>query len=230
MLGALATVLALLAMAGAILLAVTPSASSAPERVKAILTTHHASSDNGAIPARVAEALLATEDSRFYHDPAIDPLGAVRGTWGYITGDASQGGATIEVQLAKMLYTPGQFGLARVLEQGAIAVKLEHDFTKKQILAMYLDAAYFGDGAYGITDASQRYFAVAPDRLSWGQAALLAGLVQAPSAYDPRQHLSAALKRRSHVLARLVAVGTLTRSQVSAIEGEPLNPAIPFSG
>lgn len=228
---AVVLVVVLLAAIGlGVLLLETPSASSAPQRVAAILAEHGAPSDGGAIPAKVADALLATEDSRFYHDPAIDPLGAVRGTWGFLTGDPNQGGATIEVQLAKMLYTPGRSGVLAVLEQGAVALKLDNDFSKRQILAMYLDAAYFGDGAYGVTAASHHYFGLPPAQLSWGQAALIAGLVQAPSAYDPRHHLSAALERRDHVLARLVEVGTLTRAEAKQVEGEALNPVIPFSG
>jgi penicillin-binding protein 1A len=129
-----------------------------------------------------------------------------------------------------MLYTPKRSDPVALAEQTAIAFKLDHDFSKTHILAMYLDAAYFGDGAYGVTQAAQHYFGVAPDSLRWGQAALLAGLVQAPSRYDPHGHLHAALLRRDDVLNRLVAVGALTRSDVRAIEAEPLDPAVTFSG
>lgn len=223
-------VVTVLASALLIALEVTPSARSAPARVAAILAAHDAPSDQGVLPAKVAAAVLATEDSRYYSDPAIDPQGAVRATWGLITSNPNEGGATIEVQLAKLLYTPRHSDPMSLVEQVAIAIKLDRDFSKKQILAMYLDAAYFGDGAYGITAASERYFGVSPEQLSWGQASLLAGLVQAPSAYDPHVHLSAALRRRDHVLARMEAVGTLSASRVKQIEAAPLDPAITFTG
>ncbi|HWE55608.1 MAG TPA: biosynthetic peptidoglycan transglycosylase [Acidimicrobiales bacterium] len=214
----------------ALLLGLTPSAGSAPARVAGILATHGAPSDDGVVPAKVGEALLATEDSRYHSDWAIDPQGTVRAVWGVVSRNPNEGGATIEVQLAKMLYTPGSTDPISLTEQVAIAIKLDHDFSKTRILALYLDAAYFGDGAYGVTDAAEHYFGVEPDQLTWGQATLLAGLVQAPSNYDPHGHLKAALTRRAHVLARLVAVGTISRSEAKSIEGEQLKPVIAFYG
>ncbi len=214
----------------AVAVAVTPSAADAPSMVKATLAEHRAPSDNGVVPARVGEAVLATEDSRFYSDTALDPQGTLRAAWGFVTANPNLGGATIEVQLAKLLYTPGRSDPAALCEQVVMAFKLDHDFTKAQILAMYLDAAYFGDGAYGVTEAALHYFGLEPSHLSWGQAALIAGLLQAPSAYDPRTHLSAALARRSHVFARLVAVGRLSASQARADESAPLDPKIAFGG
>ena len=227
---ALVALAVVLAGALLVLLAVTPSPSSAPARVAADLAARGEPSDGGVVPAKVAAAVLATEDSRYYHDPAIDPLGAARAAWGIITANPNEGGATIEVQLAKLLYTPRRSDPLALSEQSAIAFKMDHDFSKTRILAMYLDAAYFGDGAYGVTAAAHHYFGLPADQLSWAQASLLAGLVQAPSAYDPHRHLSAALRRRAHVLARLEAVGTLTAAEVRAVAAEPLNPAIPFTG
>lgn len=225
------TALFVLAAVGfAALLYFTPSVSTAPARVQAILAANHAPSDHGVVPTKVGEALLATEDSRFYHDPAVDPRGALRGTWGALSGNSGAGGATIEMQLAKMLYTPGRSDLLSVLEQVALSFKIDEHFTKTQTLAMYLNAAYFGDGAYGITDAALHYFGVPAAQLSWGQASLLAGLVQAPSSYDPRGHLSLALQRRQHVLDRLVATGTLTQAQANQAAAAPLNPVVAFSG
>ena len=224
-------VLVVMAVGGLlILLAVTPSAGTAPARVAAMLAANGAPSDNGVVAPKVADALLATEDSRYYSESAIDPQGAARAVWGLITHNPNEGGATIEVQLAKMLYTPKRSDPIALAEQVGIAIKLDNDYSKTHILAMYLDAAYFGDGAYGVTAAAQHYFGLTPSQLSWGQAALLAGLVQAPSSYDPHYHLSAALARRNHVLARLVAVKRLTRAEVQAIDSAPLNPVITFGG
>lgn len=214
----------------AVLLVATPSVSSAPSLVDHILASHNATSDHGVIPPKVAAAVLATEDSRFYSDPAVDAQGTLRAVWGVVTRNPNEGGATLEVQLAKLLYTPGRADPLALSEQVALAVKLDHRYSKKQILAMYLDAAYYGDGAYGVTAAAEHYFGRSPGDLTWGQASLLAGLVQAPSAYNPVHHLSMALLRRSHVLDRLVAVRTLTRAQAQAVEAAPLDPAVPFSG
>lgn len=225
---AVALVVVAVVAGSTLLLVETPSVADAPNLVERILAAHDAPSDGGRIPAKVAAALLATEDSRYYGDPALDPLGTLRGLWGFVSHDPDEGGATIEMQLAKLLYTPGDSSLRGEAEQVALAFKLDHSYTKRQILAMYLDAAYFGDGAYGVTEAAERYFGLPPASLSWGQAALLAGLVQAPSDYDPHRHLSLALARRRHVLARLVATGTLTKAQAAAVARQPLRPVISF--
>jgi len=221
--------LLLLILVAALLLIVllAPSVSNAPQKVAAILAAHDAPSDGGVVPTKVATALLATEDSRYYHDPALDPRGVTRAVIGVVTRNGNDGGATIEQQLAKMLYAPGT-GITSELKQVGVAFRLDQHFSKHTILAMYLDAAYFGDGAYGVTAASEHYFAVAPDQLSWAQATLLAGLVQAPTAYDPHGHLSAARARQSHVLARLVATHTLTEAEANQIFQSPLDPAISF--
>ncbi len=221
----------LLAVIGGLLLIVllAPSVSNAQQRVDAILAAHHAPSDGGAVPTKVGTALLATEDSRYYHDPALDPRGVTRAVIGVITRNGNDGGATIEQQLAKMLYAPGT-GITAELKQVGVAIRLDQHFSKHTILAMYLDAAYFGDGAYGVTAAAGHYFGLAPDQLSWAQATLLAGLVQAPTAYDPHGHLSQARARQSHVLGRLVATHALTKAEANQILQSPLDPAISFFG
>jgi membrane peptidoglycan carboxypeptidase len=227
--GAIGLLLLLLVAALLLTVLLAPSVSNAQQRVAAILAGHHAPSDGGVVPAKVATALLATEDSRYYHDPALDPRGATRAVIGVVTRNGNDGGATIEQQLAKMLYAPGT-GITAELKQVGVAFRLDQHFSKHTILAMYLDAAYFGDGAYGVTAASDHYFGVAPNQLSWAQATLLAGLVQAPTAYDPHGHLSSARARQFHVLGRLVATHALTQAQASQIFESPLDPAISFYG
>jgi membrane peptidoglycan carboxypeptidase len=227
--GVIALLLLLLAAALLVVVLLAPSVSNAPQRVAAILAAHDAPSDGGVIPTKVATALLATEDSRYYPDPALDPRGVTRAVIGAVTRNGNDGGATIEQQLAKMLYAPGT-GITAELKQVGVAFRLDQHFSKHTILAMYLNAAYFGDGAYGVTAASEHYFGVAPDQLSWAQATLLAGLVQAPTAYDPHGHLHAARARQSHVLARLVATHALTQAEANQIFQSPLNPAISFYG
>lgn len=228
----LAAVIVVTVLAGAGLLAViltSPSVASAPQRVQAMLAAHDAPSDNGAIPSRLSAALLATEDSRYYRDPALDPRGVVRAALGVLTDNGNDGGATIEQQLAKMLYAPGT-SLGAELRQVGVAFRLDEHYSKSRILAMYLDAAYFGDGAYGVTEAASHYFGVTAGQLSWAQASLLAGLVQAPSEYDPHGHFSRARTRQAHVLARLVATRQITATLAAQAWNAPLDPAVPFYG
>jgi membrane carboxypeptidase/penicillin-binding protein PbpC len=216
--------LALLAIAafGSLLL-ITPSAGRAQAIVRARDRAYHVAYPGPPVPARFAAALVATEDHRFYSDPGIDPIAAGRVALGYLTGHgAQQGGATITQQLAKMLYTPGHSGLASEIEQVVMAVKLNFSYSKAQILQMYADVAYFGQNHYSLGAASCGYFGVAPARLTWSQAAMLAGLVQAPSGYDPLTHPALAREREAHVLGRLVATGTLSQPQARAALAQPL--------
>lgn len=205
-----------LVVATAALLVVTPSVADAQERVRT-LAASRGEHTGTAVPAKVEAALLATEDSRYESTPGVDPIGVARWLVGTVEGRADAGGATIEQQLAKLLYTGGRQQPVDQLEQVGLALKLDRAYSKEQILRMYLSTAYFGHGYYGLEDAARGYFGRTPDRLDWAQAALLAGLVQAPSAYDPVVHPQLASSRRGHVLDRLVATHTLTAAQAAAI-------------
>jgi penicillin-binding protein 1A len=103
----------------------------------------------------------------------------------------------------------------------ALAVKIDTRWSKAVVLRMYVDAGYYGHGFWGIADAAGGYFGVAPADLSWAQATVLAGLFQAPTAYDPFLHPERAAARQTHVLDRLVAVGALTRSDADAVAEQP---------
>lgn len=189
----------------------TPSVADAPERVAALLKAHNGSPLTALPrPDRVGEAILATEDSRFAHHWGVDPRGVLRAALNLSSTD--QGGATLDQQLAKMLWT-GKGGSLVKAEQVVLSVKLEQAYSKNTILRLYLQAAYFGHGFYGLTSAAQGYFGRLPADLSWGQASLLAGLVQAPSAYDPYRHLERARLRQRHVLKRLVATHALSAGE-----------------
>jgi membrane peptidoglycan carboxypeptidase len=207
---------------GALLL-VTPSAGQAQALVRTRDRAYGVAYPGPAVPARFAAALVATEDHRFYSDPGVDPFAVGRVGLGYLSGQGSQqGGATLTQQLAKMLYTPGRSGLASEIEQVVMAVKLNFSYSKAQILQMYADVAYFGQDYYSLAAASCGYFGVMPAGLTWSQAATLAGLVQAPSAYDPVTHPALARARELHVLSRLVATGALSQPQASAALAQPL--------
>ncbi len=212
--------LTLLALGG--LLVVTPSVSDAPARAQAFDQQHHVAYPGPSVPYRFAAALVSTEDHRFYFEPGIDPFAIARLIVGRVTGRPDQGGATLYQQLAKMLYTPGQSGLLTQAEEVGLGIKLDLTYSKTQILQMYADVAYFGHHYYGLAAASCGYFGVTPARLSWPQAAMLAGLVQAPSADDPIQHPAVGRARQAHVLQRLVATGMLTQVQAGRAYQAPL--------
>jgi membrane peptidoglycan carboxypeptidase len=225
----LGTLVIVLLLAFAALWVATPGVGDAPKRTAALLREHDAPSLDGAVPDRVAAALIATEDARFYSHSGLDARGALRGALSLSRGGAL-GGATIDAQLAKLLYTHGAPGVKPATKQVVLAVKLDNAYTKRQILSMYFDAAYFGHGAYGLVSASRTYFGVAPSQLTWAQATMLAGLVNAPSAYDPTEHYTLARERQRHVLDRMVATKAFTRAQADQVFAAPLNPVTPFSG
>jgi hypothetical protein len=221
-------VLGVLVVLGAVgfggLLLVTPSVGDARMLAQEQDSAHGVAYPGPPVPAKFAAALVATEDHRFYRDPGVDPIAVFRVALGYLRGDGSQqGGATITQQLAKMLYTPGQSSLKAEAEQVALAVKLNFTYTKAQILQMYADVAYYGQNYYSLGTASCGYFGVPPSGLSWPQAALMAGIVQSPSSYDPVTSPALAHAREAHVLSRLVATGALTQAQASAALAQPLN-------
>ena len=216
-----------LALLGAValggLLLVTPSAGTAQTLARSFDRSHHAPYPGPPVTPRFAAALTATEDHRFYWEPGIDPFGVARLIYGTVSGQPDQGGATLYQQLAKMLYTPGNGGFTMQATEVGVGIKLYLTYSHSQILRMYQDVAYFGHSYYGLQQASCGYFGLQPARLSWPQAAMLAGLVQAPSADDPLVHYANGRARESHVLGRLATVGTLTPAQASAAWHQPLH-------
>jgi penicillin-binding protein 1A len=221
-------VLGMLAFGG--LLIVTPSVGNARQLVAAQDLAHHAAYPGPAVPARFAESLVATEDKRFYSEPGIDLFAVGRVGFAYLTGRGIQGGATLYQQLAKLLYTQGRSSAPDEAEQVALAVKLYLTYSRQQILQMYADVVYFGNGDYGLAAASCGYFGVRPAGLSWPQAAMLAGLVQGPSLDDPLTHPANAREREVHVVGRLVATGKLTPAQGRAVLAVPLRRLIARAG
>lgn len=205
------------------LLIVAPSVANAPALVLAMDKAHHAVYPGQLVPARFAASLVATEDQRFYAEAGIDPIAIARVTAGSLMGKPGQGGSTLYQQLAKILYTPGRAGTLAKAEQILLGVKLALSYPKAEILQMYSSVAYFGHGYYGLPAASCGYFAVAPAALTWSQAALLAGLVQAPTADDPFTHRTLARAGEARVLGRLAAMGKLTQAQAERAYQQPLH-------
>jgi len=205
----------------AIMLA-TPSVGNAWSLARAQARAHHSEFPGPAVPARFNAALISTEDHRFASEPGFDPFALGRVALSVVTG-RDQGGATLYQQLAKLLYGPGHGRLTVELYEVALGIKLKFSYSGSQILRMYSDVAYFGHGYYGLAAASCGYFGRQPGSLSWPQAAVLAGLVQAPSAYDPLEHPALARSREGHVLGRLVATRALTARQAAAALAVPMD-------
>jgi membrane peptidoglycan carboxypeptidase len=223
--------LVVLAIGVGLVLGLTPSVGDAEARVTA-LAARDGAVDNGApVPRSFAESIVASEDSRFYSDDGVDPIGLARAGWRTVTGGGDGGGSTISQQLVKLLYTDGHSSVLDEIEQVALAIKLNLRYSKQQILEMYADTVYFGHGFYGLDAASCGYFGIRPNQLTLSQASVLAGLVQAPSAYDPLEHPHLARSRQRYVLGRLVATGKVTQAVATAAARAPLglHPRPPHS-
>jgi len=199
-----------------------PGVGDAQARVRAILLAHHGVFSGPPPPARLAAAVVAVEDEHFYSNFAVNVLdGAGRAALATLHASGDPGGSTIAQQLAKQLYGQGS-GLGATLHEIGLAVKLSLHFSKATILSMYLNVIYYGNGYWGDEQAAHGYFRASPYRLDWAQAAMLAGLPQAPTAYDPILHLVLAKERQRHVLDQLVATHVLTSRQANSAYHEAL--------
>ena len=179
--------------------------------------------DLDSLPDYVPAAFIAIEDRRFYHHPGFDPIGMSRAMVRNLrAGHVVQGGSTLTQQLAKNLFLTPDQNLRRKVQELMLAVWLETKFTKKEILALYLNRVYFGAGAYGIEAASQRYFDKPAKDLTVGEAALLAGLLKAPSRYSPVSESERAATRATVVLNQMQETGVITAAQREQAVLEPV--------
>lgn len=216
-----ALVLALLAAGAGYLLSLR-GVGDAQARVRQILGAHHGAYAPMPPPRRLGDAAVAAEDEHFYANFAVNIIdGAGRAALATLQTSADPGGSTITQQLAKRLYGEGR-SLGAILREIGLGVKLSLTYSKAEILSMYLNSVYYGNGYWGDAAAAHGYFGVRPARLDWAQAAMLAGLLQAPSAYDPLHHYHLAKSRQRYVLEQLVRNEYLTRAQANAAFGEPL--------
>lgn len=163
------------------------------------------------LPRRVTDAVVATEDRRFYSHWGIDPAGMGRAMFANLrAGRYVEGGSTLTQQLAKNMFLSPERTLARKIEEFALAIWLEVRLNKDDILELYLNRVYFGSGAYGIEAAAQRYFAKSARELSLAEAAVIAGLLKAPSKYSPASSPEQALSRGRAVLSKMLAAGVIS--------------------
>jgi penicillin-binding protein 1A len=178
------------------------------------------------IPPVMREAIIAVEDRRFRNHPGVDPIGMVRAIWLRVTeGRWRQGGSTITQQLARNIFLNNDRTFARKLREGILALALEWQFSKEQILELYLNRVYFGGGAYGIDAASRRFFGHSATTLSVGEAAIIAGLVKAPSNYSPTADMQAARDRGRVALGLMVENGAITQAQADGANIDAIQPA-----
>lgn len=175
------------------------------------------------LPDYVPAAFIAVEDRRFYHHPGFDPIGMVRAMVANMrAGRVVQGGSTLTQQLVKNLFLTPDQTMRRKVQEIMLAVWLELRFSKDEILELYLNRVYFGAGAYGIEAASQRYFDKSANELTIGEAALLAGLLKAPSRYSPLSETERAAGRATVVLNEMEEAGVITTAQREAAVLEPV--------
>ena len=176
------------------------------------------------MPAALKEAVIATEDARFYSHFGVDPMGIARAVYqNFRRGRIVEGGSTITQQLAKVLFLTPDRSLDRKLKEAVLAVELERRYSKDRILEMYLNQIYFGHGAFGVEAASRTFFGKGVSELAPADCALLAGLPKAPATYSPFEHPSAAIRRRATVITRMLDTGALKPEQAKRMAGAALD-------
>src|SRR5438105_2959834 len=165
------------------------------------------------IPEVLKQAVVSIEDKRFFSHGGVDPQGTLRAMWADIRGEAIQGGSTITQQYVKNAYTGRTRSVARKVREAILASQLDRQAPKDDILYRYLSTIYLGGGAYGVGAASQTYFRKPITQLSLSEAALLAGVIRAPSYYDPRLNPDGAEGRRQLVLQKMLEQHRITPEQ-----------------
>ncbi|HOV78915.1 MAG TPA: PBP1A family penicillin-binding protein [Bacillota bacterium] len=176
------------------------------------------------VPAHVQKAFVGIEDERFYSHHGVDLKAVLRAAVSYCkSGEITEGGSTITQQTMKLFFLTPERTLLRKVKEAVLALEFEERHSKEEILELYLNRVYFGEGAYGIQSAAKTYFSKDSSELSIEEGALLAALVQAPSAYDPYINPEASLNRRNIVLDKMIRLGYITEEQGMEARNKPLN-------
>ncbi len=176
----------------------------------------------------LVNALLAIEDIRFYEHSGIDQRALMRVIFGIVTGNDKGGGSTLTQQLAKNLFPRGENLstpqlVIRKFQEWVTATKLEYNYSKEEIIAMYLNTVFYGHNAYGIKKASETFFSIEPKNLNIEQAALMAGVVNAPSRFSPIRNPERALQRRNLVISQMAVYGFITPQERDSISQIPID-------
>ncbi len=177
---------------------------------------HYAPFNN--LPKDYINAVISVEDRRYYDHGPVDFIGIARALWtNFRTGELREGGSTITQQVAKNLVFSQEETLTRKLGELFAAFDIEKNFSKDEIFALYVNSAYFGDGYYGIYDASMGYYGKEPKDLNLDEASMLAGIPNAPSVYAPTVNPDLANERQAHVLKTMVENEYITQDQANEI-------------
>ncbi|OYW45927.1 MAG: penicillin-binding protein [Sphingomonadales bacterium 32-68-7] len=175
--------------------------------------------DADEIPRVMKDAMVAVEDRRYYSHPGVDPIGLARAVYIWARGESRlQATSTITQQLARNIFLNSNRTVDRKLREAVLAMALEWKFSKEQILELYLNKVYFGGGAYGIDSASRKFFSHSARELSIGEAAIIAGMVKAPSRYSPTADIEAAIGRGNVVLDQMRRYGAIGAAEAAAID------------
>ncbi|HLM42111.1 MAG TPA: transglycosylase domain-containing protein, partial [Microvirga sp.] len=180
------------------------------------------------LPPYLPNAFVAIEDRRFYSHFGIDPVGITRAVYRNLARRGlAQGGSTLTQQLAKNLFLTQERTASRKIQEAILALWLERNYSKDQILELYLNRVYFGSGAYGVEAAAQRYYGKSARHVSLAEAAVLAGLVQSPSRLAPNRNPDAAQARAQLVIAAMNELGYITPGMTKTALGAPAEPVRP---
>jgi len=174
------------------------------------------------IPVALRQAVIATEDKRFYDHQGVDYLGITRALWVDITQGKRHGGSTITQQYVKNALVTPEFTLKRKAKEALLAYRVETELTKEEILELYLNTIYFGHGAYGVESASKTYFGKPVNDLTLAESAMIAGVLRRPGAYSPYLDPQAALERRNTVLDLMAEQGYVTPADAEAAKAEEI--------
>ncbi len=175
------------------------------------------------MPSDLKNAILAMEDTNFYNHWGMDITAVIRATFRNLTARrVVQGGSTITQQLAKVMFLTPERRIRRKVQELLLALQIEKQFSKEEILQFYLNHIYFGQGAYGVETAARIYFDKNVKDLTLGESAMLAGLPRAPNAYSPGRNIYSAYRRRAVVLQRMEYVGLITEEEKTDANAEPL--------
>ena len=198
------------------------------DRHNKLFATLHAGVNRVPVPLsdispNLQHAVIATEDKDFYNHGGVSFFSIIRAGWNdLLHRKIEQGGSTIDQQYAKNVYTGSQRTFTRKIKEAIIAVKLDHKYSKDQILEKYLDVVYFGNGAYGAEAAAQTYWGIHASKLDVLQSATLAGLIQSPATYDPIDHPDATKARRNTVLDLMAQEGYINQSEATDLKDQPV--------
>ncbi len=175
------------------------------------------------VPAHVVEAFIAAEDRRFFEHPGIDYRGVLRAAVQWLTtGTVESGGSTLTQQLARSYFLNLDQTAERKFKEAALAVQIENSFTKEQIMELFLNKMFFGQRAYGVSAAAQVFFDKELEDLSIAEAATLAGVLPAPSRYNPVRSIEGAEMRRAYVLARMESLGFISEEEYDEAMATPM--------